>query len=34
MAKKVEMNLWELLVVFVFVAVIFIAGVYAWGLLR
>jgi len=32
MSKKKEFNLWEILVVVVFVSVMFIAGMYIWGL--
>lgn len=34
MAKKSNYNLWEILVVVIFVSVMFIGGVYAWGLTR
>ena len=34
MSKKKEFNLWEVLVIVVFVSVMFIAGMYIWGIAK
>ncbi len=34
MAKQKSFNLWEILVIVVFVSVMYIAGMYIWGLTK